>query len=292
MNLRTLTYAITMPGLLREILFSNTRMAEDTFAAPFAAKFDALRTEWKIVLMEEIEIIEGMTRADAHAAKIDSIIDAFAAKTSRAVDDNTTGATRKRLREALFKSKPLSKFTRPILGQQLTAMNDWGSILSNSNIAPLAALAQEHADLMTQAEQADTQRQSAQQKNREFRLIGHRKQFIDKVNAARQEVAGALGKIELEQPGVPQGYANGFFTHEASRDDEPTIDEVNATIVTLEAELTEQKALLEKLQAEAEATRQAEAARKAQAEEAEQLEAQAKALLEQAAELKKRAGQK
>ena len=90
-------------------------------------------------------------------------------------------------------------------------------------------------------------------------------------------------------PHLASNYADGFFAREAPRDDEPTIDEVKETILTLEARLVEHRAQLERLEDEAEAERQAEAARLAQATQADELEAQAKALLEQAAELKKRA---
>jgi hypothetical protein len=103
---------------------------------------------------------------------------------------------------------------------------------------------------------------------------------------------GALAKLPFEHPGLPSGYAEGFFLRDMAQDEEPTMDEVKSSIEDLEGKLLGQKALLEKLEKEAEAEKQAEAARQAQAEEADQLEAQAKALLEQAAELKRRAGKK
>lgn len=292
MNLRTLPYTITMMSLLREILFSSTRMVEDPLAANLAPRFDALREEWKTVLLEEIDILTELTGAEARATRIDSVIDLFATKVSRTTDDNSTGETRKRLRTALFKNKPLSKFTRPVLKQQLTSMSDWGGVLGSSNISALQALVAEHDGLMIQAEAAGDQVLTAQQRNREFRLIGRRKQFIDKVNAERREAAGALGKLEAERPDVPSGYAESFFSHEMTREDEPTQDEVAALIASLEAQLVEQKDLLKRLQDEAEAERKAAEERKAQQAEADQLEAEAKALLEKAAELKKRAQKK
>lgn len=273
-------------------MYTLSRVTEDPLAAPFAPSFESLRVEWKEVLHEEIDILDGIARADATADKVDTTIDTFSTKASRTVDDNSTGATRKRLRQALFKGKPLSKFSRPVLGSQIDAMLDWAGTLSESGIPQLAALVHEYEPLIILGKQADDRRKAALKRNRDFRDIGRRKQFIDKVNAKRQEAAGALAKLPFEHHGLSSDYADGFFARETPRDDEPTIDEVKETILTLEARLAEQRALLKKLEDEAEAERQAEAARATQATQAEELEAQAKVLLEQAAELKKRAGKK
>jgi hypothetical protein len=290
MNVRTVPYNLGLFSILREILYTYGRMNEDPLAASFVPTFQGLRDDWKVILAEELDILEGMALADAIVDKADSRIDTFATKASRTVDDTTTGPTRKRLRQSLFKGKALSKFRKPVLGQQLQAMTDWGTTFKESGVPQLVDLAAEHAPLILLGEQADDKRKAAQKKNRDFRDVGRRKQFIDKVNAARKEAAGALAKLPFEHPGLPSGYAEGFFLHDAPRDDEPTIDEVKSTIADLEGKLGEQKTLLETLEKEAEAERQADLERQAQSEEAEQLEAKAKALLEQAAELKRRAG--
>lgn len=292
MAARTLPYSLGLFSVLREILYTLSRVTEDPLAAPFAPSFESLRVEWKEVLHEEIDILDGIARADATADRVDTTIDAFATKVSRTVDDNSTGPTRKRLRQALFKGKPLSKFSRPVLGSQLDAMTDWATTFAESGISQVAALVSEYEPLILLGKQADDKRKAALKRNRDFRDIGRRKQFIDKLNAKRQETAGILAKLPFEHPELSSDYADGFFAREAPRDDEPTIDEVKESILTLESRIAEQRALLKKLEDEAEAERQAEAARLAQATQAEELEAQAKALLEQAAELKKRATKK
>jgi hypothetical protein len=291
-NIRTLSYNLGLFSILREILYTYARLTEDPLAVPFAPKFQALRGEWKTVLDEELDIIDALALADAMVDKADAQLDIFATKSSRIVDDVTTGETRKRMRQSLFKGKPLSRFKRPILGQQFVAMSDWNTTFAESGIPQLVELGAEHAPLLQLGEQADEKRRAAQKRNRDFRDIGQRKQFIDKLNAARQEVAGALAKLPFEHPGLPSGYAEGFFLRDITRDEEPTIDEVKSAIEQLEGQLAEQKGLLETLEKAAAAEREAEAQKQARAEEAEQLEAQAKALLEQAAELKKRAGKK
>lgn len=292
MNIRTLSYNLGLFSVLREILYTFARLNEDTLAAPFVPTFQSLRSEWKSVLAEELDIIDALALADAIVDKADTKIDVFATKASRVIDDVTTGATRKRIRQSLFKGKPLSKFKRPVLGQQLVAMADWSTTFAESGVPELVALGLEHGPLIQMGELADEKRRLAQKRNRDFRDIGQRKQFIDKLNAARQEVAGALAKLPFEHPGLPSGYAEGFFLRDVARDEEPTIDEVKSAIEQLEGQLAEQKGLLETLEKAAAAEREAEAQKQARAEEAEQLEAQAKALLEQAAELKKRAGKK
>ena len=76
----------------------------------------------------------------------------------------------------------------------------------------------------------DDQRKAAQKKNRDFRDVGRRKQFIDKVNAKRQEASGALARLPFERPDLPADFVDGFFLSEAPRDEEPTIDEVKANL--------------------------------------------------------------
>lgn len=291
-NIRTLSYNLGLFTVLREILYTYAHLNEDPLAAPLAAQFQTLRGEWNTILDEELAIIDALALADAMVDKADSKLDIFATKASRIVDDVTTGETRKRIRHSLFKGKPLSRFKRPVLGQQLGAMADWNTTCAESGIPQLVALGAEHGALILLGEQADEKRKTAQKQNRDFRDIGRRKQFIDKLNAARQEVAGGLAKLPFEHPGLAAGYAEGFFLRDVSPEEEPTIDQVKSAIEELEEKIKAQKVLLDKLEKDAAAEREAAAQKQARADEAEQLEAQAKALMEQAAELRKRAGKK
>ncbi|MDI1432153.1 hypothetical protein [Polyangium sorediatum] len=255
-------------------------------AAPHLPIFQALREEWKIILLEEIAILDLLSLAQAAVDRADGGLDTFAGRVSRTVDDHTHGNTRKQLRTALFKNKPLGKFRRPVLGGQLAAMADWSDTLMKCGVPALVSFAPEADTLIAAGRNAEELRKKAQGKNRDFRDIGMRKQFIDKVNAARKESHGGLAKLPFQDTTLPPDFADGFFYSDPPREEEETIDEVKTSIAELLAQLEERQVLLKKLEEEAEAEAKAAAEQAAQAQAAEDLEAQARALLAQAAALK------
>ena len=286
MGVRILGYRIGLFALLRELQYTLSQAKQEPLAAGYTPVFQALRDQWKLILLEEIDILDILAQAQAAVDKADGGLDAFAGRVSRTVDDATSGNTRKQLRAALFKNKPLSKFRRPVLGGQLDSMSDWAETLAKCGVPALIALAPDAETLVSAGKDAAQLRKNAQATHRDFRDVGHRKQFIDKVNAARKEAHGGLAKLPFENPALPGDFADGFFYKEAPREEEETIDEVKTSIVELTAQLEERQALLKKLEEEAEAEAVAEKERIAQIQAAEELEAQAKALLEKAAALK------
>jgi hypothetical protein len=286
MAARIIPYRVGLFSLLREIDYTSSQMSQEPLAAPHMPTFQALRGEWQVVLLEEVSILGELSAMQATVSRADRGLDAFAGRASRTVDDHTSDATRRQLRSALFKNKPLSRFRRPVLAGQLTAMADWSDTLAQCGVPALVALAPEVGPLIEAGRDAQQQRARAQQRNRDFRDVGTRKQFIDKVNAARKEAHGALGKLPFENPSLPRDFADAFFYTEPPRDEEETIDEVRTSIEEFEAQLAERRMLLAKLEEEAAAVAQAEQDRLAQAQEAEALEAQAQALLEKAAALR------
>lgn len=286
MSARSLAHDIGLLALLRELLYTISQMKQEPLAALYLPKFQALRQAWQAVLLEEIEILELLADAQAAVDHADGDLDQFAGRVSRGVDDTTTGATRKQLRALLFKGKPLSRFRRPVLGAELDTMTTWGSTLAKSGVPALVALAAEADPLVAKGQSADAQKKAAEQKNREFRNVGARKQFIDAVNAERKEADGGLAKLPFQNPALPSGFSGTFFLSDAPRDEEETIDEVEEAIVALEAALAARKAQLDGLKKEEEEERKAEETRKAAEVEAEELEAQAAALLKKAAEMR------
>ncbi|TKD12433.1 hypothetical protein [Polyangium fumosum] len=289
MAARIIAYRIGLFTLLRELQYTLSRAKEEPLAVGYVPGFQALRDDWKLILLEEIDMLDILAQAQAAVDKADGGLDGFAGRVSRTVDESTSGNTRKQLRTALFKNKPLAKFRRPVLGGQLASMSDWAETLAKCGVPALIAMAPEAEMLVAAGEDAENQRKSAQSSNRNFRDVGHRKQFIDKVNAARKEAHGGLAKLPFEHPALPRDFAEGFFYSEPPRDEEETIDEVKTSIAELTAQLEERQALLKKLEEEAEAEARADEERLAKAQIAEELEAQAKALLEKAAALKAQA---
>ncbi len=286
MGLRSIGYDVGFFIVLREILYSLSQMSHEPLAAFYVPIYQALREEWTLVLLEEINILNELSQAQAAVDKIDSALDRFSGRVSNAVNENTDGKTRKQIRAALFKGRSLGKFRRPVLNSQLRAMADWSDTLTKCGVPVLVAMAAEAAELSTAGKGAEALRNTAQKKNRDFRDVGMRKQFIDKVNATRKESHGGLGKLPFQNPALPQDFAQTFFYSEPPREDEETMDEVKTSIEALEAQLAERHALLTKLEEEAAAEAKAAQEEAADDLEADDLEAQGQALLKRAAELK------
>ncbi|MDC3959504.1 hypothetical protein [Polyangium jinanense] len=286
MGVRVLGYRIGLFTLLRELQYTFSRAVQEPLAATYVPVFQELREQWKLILLEEIEILDALAHAQAAVDKADGGLDGFAGRVSRAVDDHTSGNTRKQLRTALLKNKPLGKFRRPVLGGQLQSMTDWSETLTKCGVPALVAMAPEADALVAAGQSAEELRKKAQGKNRDFRDIGARKQFIDKVNGARKESHGGLAKLPFQHATLTSSFADGFFYSEPPREEEETIDEVKTSIAELLAQLEERQAFLKKLEEEAENEAKAAAEQAAQAQTAEDLEAQAQALLAQAAALK------
>jgi hypothetical protein len=283
MSARTLANRTGLLVLLREIRYTLSQVTAEPLATPHVGPFQQLRDEWKTVLLEEVDILEALSAAQAAVDKADDGLDDFAGRTWRAVEDFTGGNPKHPLQVHLFKGKPLGKFRRPNLGGQL----------SNSGAPPLVALAADLPALIVAADKAVDLQKAAAQKNREFRDVGARKQLVDKVNARRKETYGALAKLPFEHPSLAADFADRFFRVEPAVDDEEeTIEDVKAAVVDLEAELSQRKAQLATMEAEAAAAAKADAEKKVKELALEELEAQQAELAKKAAELKAQLGKK
>ena len=278
MGIRVLAYRTSLFILLREIQYSLSQMMHEPLAASYVPIYQALRDDWKVVLLEEIAILDELSHAQAAVDKADNAIDAFCGRVSRCIDESTDGKTRKQIRQALFKNKTLGKFRRPVLGGQLLAFSEWSVTLTTCGVPALAAMAAEADSLTVVGKSAEAARNGAQKRNRDFRDVGTRKQFIDKVNATRKETHGGLAKMPFQNPALPQDFAEAFFYSDPPRADEETIDEVKTSIEDLTSQLTERNALLKKLEDEAAVEAKAEADRKLEDQEIDELEAQAEEL--------------
>jgi len=286
MAARILRSRIALLSLLREIRYSLSRFISEPLAAAYVPVFQDLRSECKKVILAEIDILEEISDANAAVDKADQDLDDFAGRVSRAVEDYTGGNPAHPLRDHLFKGLSLSRFRRPVLGKQLGQMAAWGSPLANTKSPPLVALAAELDPLIIAGTAAAKLQDDSAKTNREFRDVGTRKQFIDKVNANRKESHGALAKLPFEKPGLPSDFADRFYRSEPEADEEETMEDVKAAITELKTELAKREAELTKMEADAEAAAQADAARKAKEQSLAALEAQDAELREKIAAMK------
>jgi len=273
--MRTLPYSVGLIALIRELWYTICQMEGEAPAATHHPIFVGLHQEARTLLLPaELDILEGISGADATVDKADGGLDGFAGRVARAVDDVAESKTRKKLKTNLFKGQPLSKFRRPVLGGQLLAQTAWGSALQASGIATLIALAPEAEPLVIRGHEASRRRTTAAQRNREFRDVGMRKQFIDRVNAARALAHGDLSRAPFVDPTLPSDYADSFWLGDPPSDDEETIDDVKAAITELKAKLDERAQQLARMEAEAALAAKIEAEQQAKQTDLDALEAQ------------------
>ncbi len=293
MSARTLVTRTGLLGLLREVRYTLSQLSAEPVASPHVAAFQQLRDEWKTVLLEEVDLLESLSAAQAAVDKADDGLDDASGRTWRAVEDFTGGNPKHPLLAHLFKGRSLGRFKRPILGGQLEAMRDWASPLAKTGAPALVTLAADLPALIAAADDAVDLQKAAAQKNREFRDVGARKQFVDRLNAKRKEVYGALAKLPFEHPSLGADFPERFFRVEpTSAEEEETIDEVKAAIADLEAEVAQRKAQLAAMEAEAVAAAKADADKKGKEQALLELKAQQAELAKKAAELEAQLGKK
>jgi hypothetical protein len=277
--------------VLVDIRYTLSRTQADPRTGAFVAEFQARRDEWTAIHQEELSYLEAASDAQARVDAADEGLDAFASKLSKAVLTITGDDRGHPLYLHFFGDKPLSSFTRPVLGGQLDAMKKWPTSLAQSPFPALVALGPELSGLLADADAALAARDDAQQKNKLFREIGARRLFVDRVNATRKTTHAALLKLAIEAPGMPADFADRFFRKTGGdEEEEATIASVTTAIAALEDQLAQQKALLASLQADEEADAQAAAQHAADEAALLALEEQEAEIAKKKAEIAKKLG--
>jgi len=291
MAARVLKARTSMITLLPHPTYTASRLKAHPLGAPHVARFEALKAEGKQVLVQEIEHIEAVTEAQAVAVAVDFRLDGYATRLSKVLL-SLTGEDRTHPLYTHYFEKPLHELKKPILAGQLAAMKKWLVSLPKSPHPELSGMAAELATLVAEADAAVVARDAARQQNREFRDVGERRQWVDRLNATRKEVYGALAKLPYEHPGLPSDFADGFFLSGPEREDEEedadTVEALEAQAAALRQALAEVEArLAEAAAAEAEAQRRdAEKARAAQRAALAELDRAAAELEQQRAALR------
>lgn len=256
MNVRTLTPRTTLSALRAEIVYSLARLKAHPLGAPHAPAFEALRSECDAVLATENALRDGLAEAEAAIDLCDDALDDGADRLDAAILAITKNNRAHPLHTLYFGDKPLSRFKRPVLGAELQAMRAWIPLLTNNKHPALSALAPELAGSIKAADATVALAQELSQKLKELRSDGALRALIEKTNATRKAVCGALAKLPHEQVGLPPDFASQFFRRGPASEDgperAPTIEEVTARLAELAEETAEKQALLAELQAKAE----------------------------------------
>lgn len=266
MAVRNLRHLISLLALRGEIIHTLDQVKAHPLTQTYIPVFEALRDEWSAVFAEELALRDGLSAANARIVSIDTTLNGLAGRVSKLLlvitDDDKTHP----LYVAYFKKKTLSDFKRPILGAQLEAMKGWISELKTSEDPNLVTLGADVEAAVTLADAAVAARSKLEADNAFFRETGSRKKLFDKVNAARQQTHGELAKMPHEKLGLPATFANLFFRHLASdNDDAPiTVEMIDEEIAALEEQVADKRALREALLAERAKEAQVQAAKAAE----------------------------
>jgi DNA repair exonuclease SbcCD ATPase subunit len=299
MAARRLNNQASILSLLPQNTYTLSQLRNNPHGTPHVATFEALDAEGMQVLTEEINHIKARSEAHARIGAADGKIDDFVSRLAKTVLTVTGDDRGHPIYLHFFGKKSPSDIRRPVLGTELETVRSWMTALEESPHAALNAMAPELAALITEADGAVEARREARKQNRFFRDVGPRQQWVDRMNAARKELYGALSKLPFQHAGLSSDFADQFFLSAPDREEdeaeaEPeTAEEQRAVVEARRQELAEAEARLAELEeAEAEAEKAAralEAEKAALAEldrfvqEAEQKRAALRARIEAAA---------
>lgn len=256
------------------IRFTFRKVEAHTLTQSLVPIYTALQEEWSVIQAAEFELLDRVEDAQNDVDEGNRALTFFAKRVSKetllANGDNREDV----LYTHLFHGKALHVFTRPVLNGKLEAIRAWGPTLEGSGHASLAALAKELPALIEMCDKAADVKKDALAKLSDFRRVGVRKKYFDKVNAARKESHGFLATLPFKHPGLPANFADLFFRRDriAAEEEEPTIDSVEETITGLHGELAEQEELLVMLKDAAKKAAEEAEAKKAKKAELEAIE--------------------
>jgi hypothetical protein len=261
---------ISLIALLGEIRYTLSSLLVDPTAASLAPAFQALRTEWKAVADQEVEVLESLASAEANFEVADAALSDFAERVGKIVLQITKGDRTHALYLGFFGANSSPSLRRSAVDRDEApeSTQPWIVSLQSAPHPALRSMAPELTQRHSQAALALRALHNAEEKHKYFTQVGARSQFLDKVNAARADVYGAVSRHAAGSAGTPIDYAARFFRGVPSERsasappaaNEPrTVDEVKARISSLkaqasatEAELVQRTTQLKRLEEEAE----------------------------------------
>jgi hypothetical protein len=288
MAVRNLSHLISLLTLRSEIIHTLDQVKAHPLTQAYVPVFEDLRDQWSAVFAEELALRDGLSAVNARVFSVDVALNGLAGRVSKTLLTLTGEDRAHPLYVAFFKKKSLGDFKRPVLGAQLEAMKGWIPELKKND--HLAALGAEVEVVVGLAEEAVATRAKLETDSVFFRETGSRKKLFDKVNAVRKLTHGELAKMRHEVVGLPAAFADLFFRHSSSgNENEPTtIEMVDEAVVGLKKQMEEMNALREALVAEAEKEAKAEAAKAAEKAAVDELVKAAVLAAQKAAEAKAR----
>ena len=268
---RTLHRRTALPTQRGEIRYTLGQLRAHPLGAPHVAVFEGLRAECIEVHEADLCLLEDQADAQARVDVTDDKLNEMATRFSRALLTLTGNNRSSPTYRYYFGSKPLAAFKKRTLGGKLKEMAAW--IPSLPGAAPsLQAMGPELIAAVAAGQQAENAKEDVARQRRELRDIGPRRQLIDRLNAVRKEVHGALARLPHEHLHLPTNFADQFFRRDHSRPEREddsgveTVESARAHLEALRADVVATEERIAELLAEAEAEEQAARARAKQEE--------------------------
>jgi hypothetical protein len=293
---RTFSRTKTATGTARShIGFTLGRLRRHSLTQSHVPLFEALLTDVDAVESQATQLADKADEAQVDVYVADDGLNEHAAKAWLA-GESISKAPDAPWRVVLFGGKTLSDFTKPILGAQHAAMQQWPAALAASEHKVLSDLAAGTVPLLQAADVASQNKAAAEMAIKLFRETGERAKLFDKVNAARKTLYGELATLPHKHPGLAASFPDKFFRRDTVEVEEeqapPTIASTQKEIERLTQALAEQEQVLKALEAKAEADAKAAAELAAAEAKLEQLVAEEEAKKKEKEELMKLLGKK
>jgi hypothetical protein len=206
-----------------------------------AAPFAALRTELLAVRGAFIDAEEAVEIEQLRCRFIDDALNLLLDESKVAVNAQVKGDYDDPFYDKVWNGYSPSALRKFVLADQLAVMRLWPALFGSVAGQVFADLATQITKVVGQADVTLDALTLAEGKLDGFNL-GPRAAFIDKVNAARNLAYGKLRDIALTQAGMPSGFAERFFLHDAGAR--------ARSIADIEKDIARAEARLKKLQGE------------------------------------------
>jgi hypothetical protein len=235
---RTIDHDAPFDEIDDELAHTDIFLRASILTLSLAPTMAGLRTELPLVRAQESEHQDAVHALEAQALFIDDDCNGLVDETKILVLAEVKGNYQAPFYRQIFLGMSPSQVKRPTLGEQLTQMRTWPSILASTATPALHDLGKRIAAAVARGDEVTSLLAGAQSRLDAF-LLGPRAAFVDKVNAARNLAYGKLAEIEHSQPAgaLPAGFAERFFLHDTSGG-VLSMSDIERTIQRLQKKLT------------------------------------------------------
>lgn len=263
MALPTLPNDSNLASIKAEDRFTRSRLEVHPLTVGLAAALaQFINTKWQTALLLEFKLEDDLALATARIHYADLVLNGLVKKLDTSLLLITNKDRTAPLYAQFFGNQRPFQVAAGILGPQLETMRGWVSLLLDSAHDSLKALGTEVDLAVKQADTAVADKKAAENAILVFTTTGERRNVIDDYNALRKITYGELGKLQHQNPDLPNDFADSFFRHESRRNDDKLspeqlkqkIDALTAQKETLQKKLDDalarQKAEMEQKEAD------------------------------------------